>query len=313
MKQKQNPTKAAAASSINAAYEGLVTKINEWLESEENVRAGLIIGSRARVDHPADEWSDLDIILIAKDLEPILNSAGWIENISPYWLTFIDRTGDGSGYERRVLFEGGMDVDFAPISLADFNAATSAGPSPETVDAVSRGVRVLVDKDGLLESLLEVEFKPPPWSPPEDSQYFNNVNDFWFHALWTAKHLRRGELWWAKGGCDSHMKGLLRQMMEWHRRATSDSQTDTWMRGRFLEEWADPRAVKQLPEIFAHYDEADIWCALLVTIDLYRWLAIETAESLDLSYTSDIDGTVTNLVLNLKRGLPLYPATVTNP
>jgi len=28
---------------------------------------------------------------------------------------------------------------------------------------------------------------------------------------------------------------------------------DTWMSGRFLEEWADARAVAALPEIFAHY------------------------------------------------------------
>jgi hypothetical protein len=24
------------------------------------------------------------------------------------------------------------------------------------------------------------------------------VSDFWYHALWSAKHLRQGELWWAK-------------------------------------------------------------------------------------------------------------------
>jgi aminoglycoside 6-adenylyltransferase len=286
----------------------VVTKTIEWLESEENVRAGLIIGSRTRVDHPADEWSDLDIILLAGDPEPILNSAGWIENIGPYWLTFIDRTGDGSGYERRVLFEGGLDVDFVPIPLADFNAATSTGPSPEMVDVVSRGVRVLADKDGLLERLLEVDFKPPPWSPPEDSQYFNNVNGFWFQALWTAKHLRRGELWWAKGSCDSHMKRLLRQMMEWHSKTTGDSQTDTWIRGRFLEEWADPRAVKQLPEIFAHYDEADIWRALLGTIELYRWLAVETAEVLDYSYPFQADEKLSRAVIYLKQGLSLSEA-----
>ena len=58
------------------------------------------------------------------------------------------------------------------------------------------------------------------------------------------------------------------------------------MRGRFLEEWADVRAVESLPVIFAHYDEEDIWRALMATMDLFRWLAVESAELLGYSYPS---------------------------
>jgi hypothetical protein len=36
----------------------LESRVAEWAAAEENVRAAALVGSRARVDVPADEWSD---------------------------------------------------------------------------------------------------------------------------------------------------------------------------------------------------------------------------------------------------------------
>jgi len=59
-----------------------------------------------------------------------------------------------------------------------------------------------------------------PASPPAPAEFLNAVNDFWYHAVWTAKKLRRGELWIAMSCLDSYMKRRLLQMIEWHARAT---------------------------------------------------------------------------------------------
>ena len=71
------------------------------------------------------------------------------------------------------------------------------------------------------------------------------------------------------------------------------------MRGRFLEEWADPRAVKELPNIFAHYDRQDINHALLATMDLFRWLAVETAQRWGYLYPESGAQSATALVKQL--------------
>jgi aminoglycoside 6-adenylyltransferase len=89
--------------------------------------------------------------------------------------------------------------------------------------------------------------------------------------------LRRGDLWWAKGGVDMHLKECLQRMLEWHAHAQRGDQFDTWLRGRFLEEWADPRALAQLPNTFAHYDRNDIARALLATMNFFTWLEDETS------------------------------------
>ena len=55
---------------IAEAYERLIERFVQWAQTDDNIRAAIVIGSRARVDHPADEWSDLDILILANDPAP---------------------------------------------------------------------------------------------------------------------------------------------------------------------------------------------------------------------------------------------------
>ncbi|MBN1967232.1 MAG: aminoglycoside 6-adenylyltransferase [Anaerolineae bacterium] len=272
------------AATVAAGYDRLTARLTAWAEGEDNIRVVLVIGSRARSDHPADAWSDLDVLLLARDPAPLWEDAGWVQAIGRPWLTFLEPTPDGRGFERRVLFEGGLDVDFVPQHVAGLDAMLAHGIPPDVADMLRRGVRFLVDKDGYAARFEALPLPTLRADPPAEAEFLNQVNDFWYPTVWTAKHLRRGELWWAKGGCDSYLKGLLRQMLEWHAQATRGGHVDTWMRGRFLEEWADSRAVAALPQAFAHYDAEDIWQALQVTLELYRRLSLETAAKWGFGY-----------------------------
>jgi aminoglycoside 6-adenylyltransferase len=258
-------------------YDELIKRYTDWAASTPEVRAALILGSRARSDHPADEWSDLDLMVFARNPEQFINSDAWAITLAPAWLTFIERTGDGSAWERRTLYAGGLDVDVALLTEEMLDGLQDGIP-PDVGDILRRGVKILVDKDGKLGQILNLPLLATPlFQKPSQGEFANEVSNFWYHTLWSVKHLRRGELWWAKSCVDMHLKELLKRMLEWHARATRGDQFDTWLRGRFLEEWADPRAVEQLRDAFAHYDAGDIVRALRATMDLYRWLEDETA------------------------------------
>jgi aminoglycoside 6-adenylyltransferase len=285
---------------ITLSYDQLTQRIATWAHQDPDVRAALVIGSRARTDHPADAWSDLDILLFVRDPDVYVRSADWVAGFGPVWLTFTECTPGGGAWERRVLFEGGLDVDFALNPAQWLEHMAAHGLVPEMADVIRRGVRVLADKDGLAANILQLPLpNVPPFHQPTDSEFLSVVSDFWYHSLWSAKHLRRGELWWAKAGCDWKLKGLLQQLLEWHAHAVQGAQRDTWMRGRFLEEWADPHAVAQLSTVFAHYDRQDIARALWATMELFRWLAIETAQQWQYAYPVASDWAVTNLAGHL--------------
>lgn len=66
-------------SNMDRLYEQLVERFVRWAETLSDIRAAVIIGSRARVDHPADEWADLDIMVITTDPERYVSTRDWIE------------------------------------------------------------------------------------------------------------------------------------------------------------------------------------------------------------------------------------------
>ena len=288
-------------SNIGRLYEQLVERFVRWAETCSDIRAAVIIGSRARVDHPADEWADLDIMVITTDPERYTSTSDWIENVGNPLLTFVERT-PGGDMERRVLFEGMLDVDFAIIPKRRAQQLQQGEVPPEFLVQISnvfgRGMRVILDKDGMgaeLRKIISSTETPTP-RPPTQHEFLQVVNDFLYHAVFTAKHLRRGELWWTVACLNCHMQWLLLPMMEWHARATHGWNYDTWFRGRFLEEWTHPQTLEGLRGAFAHYDEEDVKRALLALMDLFRWLAMETAEKLSYSYPTKSDEQVTKWI-----------------
>lgn len=289
---------------VAAAYEQVIERFVNWARAQLDIRAAIVLGSRARGDRPADEWSDLDIIVITTDPERYLATTEWLENIGNPWLTFLEPTGTGGDVERRALFEGGLDVDFAITPNDEFEQLVQGGleSAPDVLDIVRRGTRVLLDKDGAVAQLARRarSIETPPPQPPTQAEFLEVVNDFLYHAVWTAKKLRRGELWTAKGCVDSYMKWrCLLRMIEWHARADKGWSYDTWHGGRFLEEWADPRALEGLRGAFAYYEEPDVRHALWATMELFRWLAVETAERLRYPYPTVADERVTELVMGI--------------
>jgi aminoglycoside 6-adenylyltransferase len=144
---------------------------------------------------------------------------------------------------------------------------------------------VLLDKDARLGDIDTLLPHAERSQLPEAAAFANVVNDFWYHALWTARKLRRGETLMALNCCDFHMKDKLLTVARWH--AQSGSRRDTWHQSRFFEEWADPRLVADLRDGFAHYDPADVARALGATMRTFDWLARETATLLAFGYPDD--------------------------
>jgi aminoglycoside 6-adenylyltransferase len=207
----------------------------EWARRREDVRALVLVGSRARAERAADEWSDYDLVAVVDDADPFLRSPDWLEELAPVLLSFVEATATGGEQERRVLFADGTDADFSVIPLARLDDLLAR---PEVPAVFARGYRVLVDK-GVLGP-----FPTEPASSPDALP----VHEFWYRALLSARKLRRGELHVAVQGCNCGLRTLLRQALEIDARAAG---RDAWHQGRFLERWADPRWLARMPATVA--------------------------------------------------------------
>lgn len=278
-------------------FEILIEKITFWCENREDIRAVMIVGSRARSEKPADEWSDLDLVLFSTQPDEYLSSEDWVQEIGPYWMTFIEKTAIGGGKERRVLFDDALDVDFSIFPLESFENLIV---NDETRTTLGRGIRILVDKDRLFNKFPDLGEKQIDGasSYPSQDEWTDMIHDFWYHAVWSAKKLLRGEWWTAKACIDNDLKQILLKIIELHAKAKYGRNYDTWHNGRFIDKWADPTVIDELKNCFSRYDSYEMQQALIQTMNLFRRAANETAQQLDYSYPTNADTKATKWIYN---------------
>ncbi len=288
---------------VNTRMDLAAAAVADWARERSDVHAVVVVGSQARSETPADRWSDLDVFLVVDDPEPYAGDRGWVAEFGSPVITFLEETAVGDERERRVLYETGEDVDLPLISLSALDRLEVAGP------LLARGYRVLVDKIGLEERLERVAADVPAARPPTQHELTELASDFWYHALWTAKKLRRGEVFTALDCLSGYLKWRLVTLLEWHARAV-DPSVDTWHGGRFLERWADPGALAALESAYARYDLRDVARALWETIDLWEGLERETARRLGLDIEldhADLRRRVAEVVPDPRHASSLWP------
>ena len=66
----------------------MIDRFLTWAKRRPDVRAGVILGSWARNDMPADNMSDLDLLVIISDPSVFLSEASWLLNFGVPCLTF---------------------------------------------------------------------------------------------------------------------------------------------------------------------------------------------------------------------------------
>ena len=283
-------------------FKDLTGRIKIWAKARRDIRVVIVVGSQARLQPPADEFSDLDLVLYSSNEGEYTAQAGWLDAIGPHWLAVRSTTGRGD-LEWMVVFEGGAKVDFVFASLAE---ELQAAPLTAILQGspygfvYQRGVRVLVDREKPENEDRFLYYALQPLQEPAAEEFSQTVQRFYLQALLAARILRRGEYWRAARLINSEMKSPYLTMLEWHVRSAGQPAPDTWYEGHFLEQWADPRALRELPGLFAACEPGALWRALYASLEAMRWIAGETANQLGLIYPAALDTHITGLIQALR-------------
>ena len=280
----------------------LLASIIAWAQGDANVRALILTGSRARGDGRADEFSDLDIEIIADRPETLTSDDAWFRSFGRVWVhlpTII-----APRHETRLVFyEGGTKVDFSLCGRQRIGALVGA----QKLDGLyERGYRVLVDKDGLTSALPAASGAFPAKGLPGQAEFTAVVEEFWFEAAHIPRYLLRGELWVVKFR-DWTMKQQLLRMIEWHAIARREQPVDVWHIGTHMAEWVDAETLRELRAVFSAFDARSSWDGLMATAALFRRLAIETTAAIGLRYPVEADRGVSGYLASFHERIDALP------
>lgn len=251
-------------------YIDIKNRIIEYADQDEDMKAVIVIGSSTREEVKADEYSDLDLIIVSENVNRWY-SGEYPNLLGDVKISFIEPT-LGGGKERRCIYDEDRDVDMIIFTQSQFEEALKSGVASWVMN---RGYDVLYDAIAI-EKEIEIYVKKGHSNPDITAEEFENMlNDFYFHNIWASKKLLRGELWSAKMCVDAYLKNYLLRAIELYCYETAKK--DVWHDGRFIDKWAGEEISNELRNCFAHYEKEDVLNALKATNILFEELTRKIA------------------------------------
>lgn len=267
----------------------MLEKVVSWANGEDDIRAVVVTGSLARGDGSTDEFSDLDVQIIATDYARYIADDSWLDKLGEVWIQF-------PLYEdvpyRLVWFADGTKVDFQFMTVEIIE-------SRRLSDEYLRGYLVALDKDDFYHNLQPSPRIFPQPANPGAEQVEAVINEFWFEAIHVAQFIRRREFWVVKFR-DWTMKCDLLQLLEWHARATSEEPVNTWLLGKRMREWTDATSYDSVREIWSGWEAKALWHALRKQIELFDRLSSELSVALGFRYDANIYRKIDNYISELQ-------------
>lgn len=276
-------------------------QIIQWAENNPDIRAVLLTSSLVNPYAPVDDLSDLDVELVFESRKDYESGNSWLQLFGdPISMIEEDDTVfEGRHAMKMVLYRDHVKVDFKLYQVSEFMEEVQKGALPEDWDV---GYKVLIDKDGLTKDL-----KPPTYQSimihkPDEKEFQQLMNDFWWDTTYVAKCLKRGDIFYAKFMSENILRAeYLVSLVEWH--IGNDHNWDnmtTNKHGRLFKKYLPENLWCRVEATFSGSSIDKNWTALFAFADLVHELGTALAQKLNFTYPSKLESDIRTYLLEVK-------------
>jgi aminoglycoside 6-adenylyltransferase len=278
---------------MNEINQDLLNKLKEWAAENKDIYCMLIGGSQSNKSKVLDNYSDVDVVIFARNRKKYDKDLSWISrfgklasyhehNIGVPWISHVHKIYFTNGAHLDLLFwdRRMLRVGAAYLWLRDNTSLLRLIPDlwRKIIENhfaffpkyVYRGYMLLADKKNYRRRMEYIakkyKFKQTPFS---QKKLQHVVSKFWAYAYSSAISIARNELMCAKLVGDNVMKFRLLELIELYVKYKHGEDYDVFDNGRYLEKWAPPFIVEKLKDVFGRYEANDAWRSLMETMDLF--------------------------------------------
>lgn len=282
--------------------EKVLQQLVHWAGQQQSVRAVILTSSRAIPHAALDLFSDYDVILILRDIEPFYVDRTWLEVFGPVLAIYRDPLSEDNGQKRSayvVQYENGLKIDFNLWPIELLQRVTYNGHLPAEFDA---GYKILVDKDHLTTALTSPTYAAYIPAPPTEAHYLELLEGFFLDTTYVAKFLWRDDMMAAKHILDHSLKQEhLRPMLEWHAEIDHQWSLKPGPYGRRLKQYVRTDLWTELECTYTGAGLEENWEALFRTIALMRRVAGEVGKQLGYTYPHELEQRVVDYLSRVRR------------
>ncbi len=281
--------------------EKIINQLIHWARKKSEIRAMLLTSSRTNPDVNVDIFSDYDIILVVKDIQPFYSDRAWLADFGKVLAVYRDPLEIFCGFEKFAYitqYEDGLKIDFTVWPVELLNTISKEPNLPVDLDI---GYSVLLDKEHLTDDLKTPTHQAYIPNPPSQEDYLTEIEVFFHEATYVAKNLWRNDLMFAKYNLDYVMKTRhLLTMLVWRIEIDHHWSFKPGNLGKGLKRQITPQLWAELESTYVGAAEEDNWTALFRTIDLFRKITIEVGNHFSFPYPHELDKRVITYLLKVK-------------
>jgi aminoglycoside 6-adenylyltransferase len=281
----------------------VIPKAVAWAQGRQDIRAVLITSSRARYGIDLDEFSDYDIVLVAKDIRPYLEDETWLAEFGLVLVLYRDPVSPILGFDKFVRvtqYDNGLKIDFTvwPVGLLKHVAGMTELP-----DFIDDGYQVLLDKDGLTRGMKAPSGQAFVPKPPTETEYRQFIEGFFSNTPYAAKYIRRGVDYFPLNYMFDYLRHeKMHKLLEWQVQIEHEWSLRSGLYGKGLQKYIDPEIIDEIEKAYVGSGTESGWETLYRVIDLFRKIAVKVGLGLGYAYPEDIDRRVMVYLCKVQTG-----------
>jgi aminoglycoside 6-adenylyltransferase len=234
-------------------------------EEDDRIRAVILNGSRANPNAAPDIFQDYDIVYVVMEVAPFKNDPEWLDQFGE--LMIMQRPddmedpppGDDESYGFLMQFADGNRIDLTLYPVAKLDELGE--------DSLSI---LLLDKDGIIEPFPPPSEKSYLPNPPDEKEFADCCNEFWWVSTYVAKGLWREEITYAKYMQDQVVRPQLMKMLAWYIGINTGFSSNPGKFGKFFKQHLDQALWELLLATYADADYDHTWESLENMCELFR-------------------------------------------
>ena len=284
----------------------MMNLIMDFIETDSNIRAAVLIGSRANPNVKKDIFQDYDIGCFVRNVEPYKIDRTFLDRFGEIMIMQIPEdmgdpppANDGHyGYLLQFSDGNRIDLGFAPIEFL----------SKEPQGSLTK---VLIDKDGILGDLAPPSDKDFLPEEPTGKSFEDCCNEFWWVCPYVAKALWREELTHAKSLQERIIRPQMMKMLIWYFGIKTEFKKAPGKDAKYIKSDIEPELWSILENTFADANLEHIWESLFAMGDLFRYVGKYVANTYGFEYYCEADDRVTKHLRHVrqlpKKAKKIYP------
>lgn len=199
-------------------------------KNNPNILAVGLTGSRTNKKAPKDSFQDYDIVYIVESTKPFIEDRTWLDGFGPRLIMQTPEdmtlfpTAKNGRFPYLMLFEDGNRID---LTLCPKEQAANWNDGEQLAE-------ILLDKEQLLPHLKEATDQEYWIKQPNQAEFADCCNEFWWVSTYVVKGLCRNELLYAVDHLNEICRKELLRLLSWLINAECDTEFSVGKNYKYL-------------------------------------------------------------------------------